>query len=266
VCLLALDVAVARTAFRRYASYRAATISGIITNSFWGVLLTSVVLAVTRQRPEISGYSEQELVTQVWVAQGLLMTIAMWGWVDIGNRIRTGEIAIDLYRPVDLQRWWLAHDLGRATYQFLIRGTAPFLVACFLYDVRLPTQWTTLPFFVVSVALANTVSFALRFLVNLTAFWLQDVRGTVRLAMAVWTAGSGSVVSLALFPDLLERVLRLLPFAQMTQAPVDVWIERGTTVDLVGQLALQAAWAIALLWCGRLVLARGRRVAVVQGG
>ncbi|MEZ5215205.1 MAG: ABC-2 family transporter protein [Ilumatobacteraceae bacterium] len=261
-----LDLAVARSAWYRYATYRAATVAGIVTNTFFGVLLTSLTLAVVRQRPVVSGYDEQDLVTQVWIGQGLLMVIVMWSWSDIADRVRSGDIAVDLYRPVDLQRWWYAHDVGRSLFQLMFRGTVPFVIGSFLFDLSLPHRWWTVPMFFASVMAANTVSFGLRFLVNLTAFWILDARGVLRLSMAVWTVFSGNLVSLALFPDRLERIARWSPFAALFQMPVDVWLERPERGGGLGILAVQVVWAMALLAVGRVVLRRATRVAVVQGG
>ena len=44
------------------------------------------------------------------------------------ERIRTGDIAVDLYRPADLQLWWLAGDLGRAAFHLLGRGVLPMVL------------------------------------------------------------------------------------------------------------------------------------------
>ncbi len=262
----ALDLAVARAAFRRFAAYRAATFAGILTNTFFGVLLSSAVIAVAGQRATTSGYTEQELVTQTWVMQGMLVTIAIWGWTELGDRIRSGEIAVDLARPVDLQRWWLCHDLGRATYHAMVRGIVPFLLASFLFTLRLPTNALTVPLFAVSVALAVVVSFGLRYIVNLAAFWIGDVRGVVRLSMAIWSVLSGAIVSLAFFPDRFQPVVRLLPFAQMMQSPVDVWLERSDGLARLTPIGLQVVWAVVVLAVGRVVQTRGVRVAVVHGG
>lgn len=263
---LALDLAVARAAFRRFAAYRTATLAGVLTNTFFGVLLSSAVIAVAGQRATISGYTRQDLVTQTWVMQGLLVTIAIWGWTELGDRITSGAIAVDLARPVDLQRWWLCHDLGRATYHALIRGTAPFVLASLLFTLRLPRSPLTVALFVVSVALAVTVSFGLRYIVNLAAFWIGDVRGVTRLSMAVWSVLSGATVSLAFFPGDVQQVVRLLPFAQMMQAPVDVWLERRQGTEQLIPLGLQTFWVVVLLAVGRLVQASGLRAAVVHGG
>ena len=71
------------------------------------------------------------------------MTVAVWGGGatdDLAERIRTGDVAIDLYRPVSLLGWYLASDLGRAAYHLLTRGVAPTIVGALLFDLRFPSS------------------------------------------------------------------------------------------------------------------------------
>jgi ABC-2 type transport system permease protein len=115
---------------------------------------------------------------------------------------------------------------------------------------------------VVSVVLAVVVSFALRFLYNLPAFWLLDIRGVVLLVVSVNLFFSGAIVPVAYFPGWLKTVADALPFAAILQTPVDVWLGKAH-VWLIG---LQVVWAAVLFALGRLVLARATRKLVVQGG
>ncbi|WP_246354673.1 hypothetical protein [Nocardioides ungokensis] len=50
-----LHVAVARRAFRRYSTYRAATLAGIFTNSAFGVIYSYAYLALWEERPGPGG-------------------------------------------------------------------------------------------------------------------------------------------------------------------------------------------------------------------
>jgi ABC-2 type transport system permease protein len=120
--------------------------------------------------------------------------------------------------------------------------------------------------FAASTVLAVVISFALRFIVNLWAFWLLDFRGALGVASMTWTFLSGFVVPLSFLPPGLRGVLQALPFAGMIQVPIDVFLGKRTGLDLLSALALQAFWALALLGLGRLVLAAGERKLVVQGG
>ena len=55
------------------------------------------------------------------------MTVYLWGWFDVALRVRSGDVATDLQRPLDFQAYWLAQDLGRAAYHALFRGVPPFI-------------------------------------------------------------------------------------------------------------------------------------------
>ncbi len=76
----------------------------------------------------MAGYDASRTVTFVWIGQGLIAVVLLWGNADFGQRVRSGDIAIDLLRPVDLQAALLAADLGRAGFALLARFTIPLLV------------------------------------------------------------------------------------------------------------------------------------------
>ena len=180
--------------------------------------------------------------------------------------MRSGDVATDLRRPVDLQRSLLAYDVGRAAHQTLYRAVPPFLVGALAFDVEVPAEALRWAAFVLSVCLAVLVSFALRFLVNLTSFWLLDYRGPMMLAQVVSHLLSGLIVPLAFFPGPFAAAVRTLPFASMLQAPIDVFVGAVDGAAVAGTLALQALWAAGLLAAGRAVLAVGTRKLVIQGG
>jgi ABC-2 type transport system permease protein len=256
----------ARRGYRRYAAYPGATWAGVFTNTFFGFLLAYILLAVFRERETVGSYDARDAVTYVWIGQGMLMTVYIWGWYEVALRVQSGDIATDLQRPLDLQAYWLAQDLGRAAYHALYRGVPPFLIGALAFDVLLPSNplvWLAFP---LSVALAVVVSFAFRFLFNLAAFWLLDYRGVGVLAMVASTFFSGQIVPIAFFPDWLGVVAWSLPFAAMVQAPIEVFLGHAEGLELAGLLGLQAFWAAALLLVGRAVLASGLRKLVVQGG
>ncbi|MFJ3302644.1 ABC transporter permease [Streptomyces sp. NPDC086549] len=258
--------AVAAGGFRRYATYRVATAAGVFTNTVFGLILVYTYLALWDERPHLGGYDQAQAVTYVWLGQALFSTLAIGGGGfedELMDRIRTGDIAIDLYRPADLQLWWMSADLGRALFQLLGRGVVPFVFGALLFPVALPSDTGTWAAFLAAVLLAMVVGFGIRFLVALSAFWLLDGTG---VAQAAWITGffcSGMVLPLNVFPGVIGEVVRALPWSSLLQAPADVLLGR---VDPWGVFAFQAAWAAALLALGRLVQSVATRRVVVQGG
>ncbi|MFF8290330.1 ABC transporter permease [Streptomyces sp. NPDC016309] len=264
-----LYAAVAAGGFRRYATYRVATAAGVFTNTVFGFILTYTYIALWDERPGLGGYDMAEALAYVWIGQALLATCGLMGGGfedELMERVKTGDIAVDLYRPADLQLWWLSVSLGRAGFQLLGRGVAPMAVGALVFDLALPEHpWTWLAF-LVSVALGVVVSFAVWFLVALSAFWLMDGAGVVQVA---WLSGmffSGMLLPLTVFPGALGEVARALPWASLLQVPADVFLEKRTGWGLMGAYAFQAGWALVLLAAGRVLQAAATRRVVVQGG
>jgi viologen exporter family transport system permease protein len=261
--------AVATRSFRRYSTYRAATLTGIFTNSVFGVIYSYAYIALWDQQPHAGGYDVTDAVTYVWIGQALLMTVALWGGGttdDLAERIRTGDVAIDLYRPVGLIGWYLAGDLGRAAYHFLARGIGPTVLGILLFHITLPDGPVAGLAFLVSLALAVVTSFAIRFLVACSAFWLLDQTGIRTMSGLVAIFLSGMVLPLVIFPEPLRSIAYALPWASYLQTPADIWLGHRTGTALVAALALQLLWIAVLLTICQAVLGAATRKVVVQGG
>ncbi|MBD0671250.1 ABC transporter permease [Kitasatospora sp. NPDC091335] len=264
-----LYAAVTRGAFRRYSTYRAATVAGTFTNTVFGVILAYTFLALWQARPGLGGYDQSQAVTYIWVSQSLLVTVAVWGGGfqdDLQDRFRSGDIAVDLYRPVDFQCWWLASDLGRAGFQALVRGTVPMLIGALVFHLRMPEHPLTWGFFLLSALLAVVVSFGLRFLVSITGFWLNDSEGIRSVMLVVSMFFSGMLLPIALFPGWLGDLGGVLPWAALVKVPSDVFLERASGTGLLGAFGFQLGWAAVLLAAGRGAQWLATRKVVVQGG
>lgn len=258
---------VARRGFRRYATYRWATVAGVFTNSVFGFMRAYVFVALFEAtRGRVGGYDLADALTYTFLTQAMLMPLFIWGWQEIAETVESGHVVTDLYRPFDYQLYWLSQDLGRATYHAIMRGIPPFIVGAVAFDLRLPESPMTWLWFLVSAYLAVTVSFALRFLVNLSAFWIINQRGVQSIAAMAWTLLSGFIIPIAFFPVGLQRVIDVLPFVAMLEIPIDVFLERARGAEIAGALLTQAAWAGVLLGVGRRVLLGATRKLVVQGG
>ena len=197
------------------------------------------------------------------------MTVALWGGGttdDLADRIRSGDVAIDLYRPVPLLGWYLAADLGRASYHFLTRGLAPTVVGAVLFHIRWPGSPVAVLAVLVSIALAVVVSFALRFLAAATSFWLLDAHGARTLSGVLALFWSGMVLPLVVFPSPLKEIAFALPWASRSRRRPTSGSDTRAAWDAVAHLGLQALWAAVLLGGCQLLLHAATRKVVVQGG
>ncbi|MFD7656256.1 ABC transporter permease [Actinosynnema sp. NPDC059797] len=247
--------------FRRYSTYRQAMLAGMATNVVFGMLRLAVLGAAVSQGP-IAGYDLATTSTYTWLGQGLIAFVVLWGDKQLAERIRSGDVVVDLHRPWHLQLALFAEDVGRGAYALVTRFAPPMAFGALLFPFRWP-EAAALPAFAVSLALALTTSFGLRFLLNATTFWLLDNRGLHALyTVSTWLL-CGLTVPLAFFPDWARTALWFTPFPAVLQSPIDVFLSLAPQWTT---LAHQAFWAVAVMVAGHLVLNRAVRKVVVQGG
>jgi ABC-2 type transport system permease protein len=259
--------AIAASGFRRHATYRQATVAGAVTNSIFGFLRTYVLLAVVAVTGSAAGYDAERMTTYVWVGQGLLGVVMIWGWLDLAERIRSGDVVADLLRPIDLVTQYLATDVGRATHAVMGRFVPPVVVGAIFFDLYVPTSPATYFLFVGSAALAVVICFCGRYLVNATNYWLLDARGIYLLWMLAAGVLSGLYFPLRFLPEWLTVTLWLgTPFPSILQAPLDVLVERDPVPVRLGMVGVQVAWAVVMLLLCRAVQRRAERRLVIQGG
>jgi ABC-2 type transport system permease protein len=176
-------------------------------------------------------------------------------------------VVTDLMRPVHPVLSYLAADLGRAAYAALTRFVVPIVLGMVFFTMYVPHRWATYPLFVVSVVLGVVVSFGVRYLVNATGFWLLDIRGVMTVLTFSMSVGCGLAFPLHFLPGWLTWTLWVgTPFPSILQAPLDVVVERGPLPSLLGVVAGQAAWAVAVLLACVYVQRRAEAKLVVQGG
>ncbi len=263
-----LYIAVAARSFQRILTYRAAAVSGTLTNIVFGCIRAYVFVALYRSgaAAQVGGYDLRDALTFTWLTQGLISVMAIWGWWEIADTIRSGAVLTDLSRPYDYFTFWFARDLGRASCQMLLRGVPMIVFGAVLFGARLPDSAGQWAMFAVSLALGIAISFALRFIVNLGAFWLLDIRGVGGIWNLLVTLMSGFELPLVYFPPWLRAIADALPFHAMIQTPADLFLGKYSGAALWGVVGQQALWVVGLVAAAQMLTRAATRKVVVQGG
>src|SRR3954453_8468615 len=136
-------------------------IGGAVTNAVFGLLRASVLTAAIRSRGgPVGGYDAEAAGTFAWASQAPIAFVGGFTWNELALRVRTGDIAVDLARPVDLQLGLAAADVGRAAAVVLPRAVPILLVGAATVGLALPLDPRVWALGLVSVVLATLLSFA----------------------------------------------------------------------------------------------------------
>jgi ABC-2 type transport system permease protein len=261
-----LYLAVAVRAFRRAAAYRSAFLGGIITNAFFGALVSFVYQALYAAGETVAGLTLHDAISYVWATQALISVGGAWiTSTEISSSIHTGDVVTDLYRPWSYYLYWLSRTLGENVFNLLARSTLTYLIGILYFGARVPTPADLLAF-APAIILAMLIAFSFSFMVNLSAFWLLDSTGVILMANVLLSFFSGFLLPLAFFPPTLQAIARALPFQAITAVPAQIFLGQISGPAYMAALALQLAWSIALAAAALAMQSAAMRKVVVQGG
>jgi ABC-2 type transport system permease protein len=255
-----------RLAIQQQLTYRAALLSGLVTNFFFALLRTAVLVALYGNRSEVNGLSLPGALAYVAISQGMIAFLLIFGSWDLMATVYNGSIGADLLKPLHLFTSWMARDLGRALVNLVARGILLVALFALFYPVQLPERLGQWLGFALAMSLGWLVSFSWRFLVNLAAFWSPDARGVGRVAFTLSQLLSGFLLPLRLYPDWFARLCRLTPFPALFNTSAEVFLGLVTGKELWLALLNQLAWFAGLTLLALWVYHSGVRRLVIQGG
>jgi len=259
-------LSVFRMRLRMETQYRGAVLGGIVCQIFFGLILIAVYRAMYAGKPQSLPFSH--VTTYVWLQQAFFRML-LSSDAELMDKIRTGGIAYDLCRPVDLYGFYYARIMAQKLMGSLLRAF-PMLV----FAVLLPDEWgislpASLPALLLSLMALLLGLCCICAMENITmAFTMRtlDPRGFQAMFNLLMMILSGNVLPLTLYPDSWQRTITLLPYAQMLDAPIRLYTGEYALTQAPGVLALQGGWTILLVLAGMMLWRRNQDRLIIQGG
>lgn len=262
---------VCKKSFQERIAYR-----GELLIRFVGIFMSFYLLymfwkALYANSTDVQGISFQSMITYTIMSAimggiinfiGILnVYLALW----MSNRVRTGEIVMDMMKPTDFQLYLFSHSFGRLLFN-VIFAVPIFILAIFIFNISLPDSSGMLALFAVSLSLSYLLTFLVDFMVSLVSFWTtqnQSVSGLTRLIIALL---SGAFIPLWFFPEWARNVLSYFPFASIYHVPLSIYIGKIKSIEGLRAISLQLIW-IGVLYVGsRLLWLKSRRNLMTHGG
>jgi ABC-2 type transport system permease protein len=254
--------------------YRVAALAGLWTQVFFGVFLLMMYEAFYASSDAPQPITMAQIVGYTWLGQALLGMLPWNVDAEVRAMVRSGSVAYELCRPVDLYSLWYARALAWRTAPTILRAAPMCVFAALIlpliglgeWRLQAPPSVSSAVAFTAAIVCALLLSCALTTLLNISLIWTIAGDGIVIMMTSATVFLSGMLVPLPLFPEWAQRILGWLPFAGLVDLPFRIYTGNIPPRDVALVLLRQLAWTFALILFGRWLLARGMRSIVVLGG
>lgn len=258
--------AVVSSRFRMLLQYRAAALAGIGTQLFFGVVRTMIFDAFYRSSNLPQPIARDDVVTYIWLGQAFLVLTMLDADKDVADMIRSGNVAYELVKPVDLYWLWFSRAIAGRAAPLMLRAIPILVLAGLWHGLRGPASGVAAALFAAAILGSLLLAASIVAAMTISMVWTISGEGISRLMAPLVFFFSGIVVPLPLFPDWMQPALATLPFRGLIDTPFRIYIGQLHDASAVSALANQAVWIVALVAVGRIMLARSLRRLVVQGG
>jgi ABC-2 type transport system permease protein len=260
-----LLLAMAKVGFATYLAYPAGV--GMVFLSYPIVIMMNryVFHAAYAHGKVVAGFNLDSILTYVTVSW-LLNTFYMTPTGrQLGARVRDGQVAMDLIKPVNLMALYFGQSLGRTLFRALF-ATLPLLFIFAVAGGLLPPPPAAVPPFLLAVIAGYFVNFLMDYMIGLIAFYVgynNGIRWGIRMVMNL---AGGIVIPLSFFPAPIAKVFSYFPTQFMFYRPVQIFLGRYGALEAWGVALQGLCWVAGLYAAAQLMQRDGTRRLSVSGG
>lgn len=214
---------------------------------------------------ELAGYNIDSILTYVtisWLLNTFYMTPT---GRTVGARVRDGQVAMDLIKPVNLMAIYFGQSLGRTVFRFAF-ATVPLLILFSVFaKIQSPSAAMIAPF-IVAIICGYLINFLLDYMIGLVAFFIgynNGIRWGIRMMMNLT---GGMVIPLTFFPASMAKLFVVLPTQFMFFQPLQIYLGKTSVAGAWQLTAAGLAWVIFLFISAQLMQTNGVRRLSVSGG
>lgn len=251
---------------KEHLAYPSAIWAQFISKIMYLYLQFSIWSALFSSHSQIKPLVNRENTLNYIIVATIISTFIECNTIEwLNTQIQTGNIAVELIRPIDFKKMIFSRHLGDSIVK-IVFCCIPLLVFSIAILHRPLSFHTKIYFGLLSIILAYCIQFLYSLIIGLLAFWLIVTWPLNMLLGAIYKLLSGVWIPITLFPDLLYKINLLLPFRAIYAIPVTIMTNEMETKAIMESIIIQLVWMICLYGITEIVWKIGKRKLIVQGG
>lgn len=184
----------------------------------------------------------------------------------IGERIRSGKIAVDFIKPHSFCLGLFFEYLGLCLFKLLFNLVPLAMILLVMNRGNVGLKAGNLFYFAVSLCFALIIFFLLSMSLGMLSFWVVSVGNLHILLDSMITLFSGSVIPLWFIPEKYAVVYEVLPFKYLFFYPITIFLGKYSFYEIRNIYAGQILWILLLFIISTVVYEKGRHKLQIFGG
>lgn len=232
----------------------------VVIYHLWQAIFASVGTEV------VNGMTFSDTLIYLVLATALFNFMEMYVVWEMGRGIQTGEITIQLLKPMKYRSYKFWSYSGTAVTQFFFTFLPTFIVVAIVTNGAIPLGLNLL-YFVISVAMAVSINYSIDFFTGTICLYTESIWGINIMKQVIVLLLSGATIPLAFFPEPLKTIVGYLPFQSIYNAPLSVLLDGNPEpAKLLTTLGIQLFWCVVMNIASRLFWKLSLRQITVNGG
>ncbi|MBG9979573.1 hypothetical protein [Facklamia lactis] len=231
-----------------YAYYQFKVNSRYKMNNVFSVLSTFVAVFVQyyiwKYVERVENFNTNAIAIYILCALTFSLILPIFSAADfISSKVLKGDIINFLHRPQSLFFINFGVQMGNVGYKLLYRLIPVWLLYLVFFRESF-TNWQgpdSLLIVLVSVLLSWILAFILGYMIGLLSTVLISINGLKSLVSGLLLFLGGSLLPLNLYPEFIQRIVILSPFASISYYPVAM-ISGIASFDPLTSIFVQLAW------------------------
>jgi ABC-2 type transport system permease protein len=222
--------------------------------------------AIYANRDVLVGITKEEAIS--YIIFSFVVSSFITSNVDkiIADRIRSGDIALDLTRPYPFITGYFAMTMGDSVFNLLAVSLPLAVIGIVIFGARISNNPGNILMFIVTLGLGYILLFLNDFIIGTLTFWTKYAHGLSKLRWAIVSFFAGAIIPLDFFPDWLRQIADFLPYKAIYYIPLSWLISFGESRIWWEDVVFQLFWIILLYLLCKLLWAQAIKRVTVQGG
>ena len=185
---------------------------------------------------------------------------------DIGRKVRSGNISMDLIKPVNVFFMNFAECFGQTLFHWFTRVLPILVVSLLFFDAPPPVNPLNYLLGGVAWIFGYLILFMLNFSVALLAFWFVEIFSFQLMKYGLLTLFGGAILPIDFFPEWAQPAIAFIPFQYIFYVPTALFIGHIEGMAAINLILIQAVWVVLLSTVCYFMWGAGKKKLVVQGG